>query len=228
MNTMKKVFSTILLLSLAIFSFGQLSTDLQVGTSQSDYSHTTLRLNYQLNNTWRIGADFQGADYRYRFIDARPIENGFSGAFKAFGLANVANNEFIRFDIGTKVGLRLVTASDEPQDFNYTFENSVSTIIEPLAIATVKTSEKLYVHAGMNMRMVLQHVPTFVFEQFPSGLILFGGSYALSDKWILYTNNHFGAMAGASGDTEKAHWSTSVGIRYNFGGDLQQNLVVGF
>lgn len=77
--------------------------------------------NHQLNNIWRIGADFQDSDYRYRFIDTRLIQNGFSSELKAFGLARIADNDII-----AKIGLRWVQVSEnESQDFNYVSENSL-------------------------------------------------------------------------------------------------------
>ena len=207
----------------------QASLDLQLGTSKRDYSFATARLNYQLNGVWRIGAEFQASDYRYRFIDARRIESGYASEVRLFALRRLSGNERIRLDAFTKVGWRSVRVSDdEPQEILYDFQNSTALLIDPGLLVTIKAQERLYFHTGMYLPLVFQTTPEPLGEQLQSNCILFGGSYALGERWAVLATGFTGATFGGEGDTEKYLWQTSVGIRFSLGSSQEPSLVVGY
>ena len=56
-----------------------------------------------------------------------------------------------------------------------------------------------------NAEVIFWTLLSFLFEQFPSNLLLFGGSYALNEKWT---------------------WSIATGIRFSFSSDTTQNLIL--
>ncbi len=210
-------------------ALAQLSPDLQLGTSRRDYSFTTFRINYQLNDAWRIGGEFQASDYRYRFIDARKIENGFAIETRIFVLRRLAENDHIRLDFFAKAGWRTVNVSeDEPQPIAYDFENSSALLFDPGLLVTVKAAENLFLHTGVQLPVVFQTAPEFIGEQLQSNYILFGGSYALSQRWTVLANGFTGATFGANGDAEKYMWQASVGVRFSLKGTKVNSLITGY
>ncbi len=210
-------------------ALAQISFDLQLGTSRRDYSLTTFRVNYQLNDVWRIGGEFQASDYRYRFIDARKIENGFASETRVFALGRLAENNRIRLDFFLKTGWRTVNVSeDEPQQIAYDFENSSAILVDPGLLVTLKATENLFFHTGVHLPLAFQIAPEFIGEQLQSNYILFGGSYALSERWVVLAHGFTGATFGANGDAEKYMWQTSVGVRFSLKGKKVNHLIVGY
>ncbi|MGB3588161.1 MAG: hypothetical protein WBA23_16550 [Tunicatimonas sp.] len=222
---------SLLTFSLSLLFFAaeaQVSFDLQYGASRQDYSNTTFRLNYQINDTWRIGGEFQGSDYRYRFIDARKIENGFASETRLFVLGRLAENDLIRLDFFAKAGWRSVVASDETQEVNYAFENSGAVIFDPGLLVTIKASEKFFWHTGVRLPITYQVNPEPLAEQLQSSYIMLGGSYSLGERWALLANGSTGATFGAGGDTEKYMWRIDAGLRFSLFNDAKQNLITGY
>lgn len=209
-------------------TLAQISFDLLLGASRQDYSNTTFRLNYQLNEVWRIGGEFQGSDYRYRFVDARRMTDGFASETCVFALRRLAENDRIRLDFFTKVGWRSVQASDEPQEVIYDFENSSALRVDPGLLVTVKASERFFWHTGVRLPITYQLNPEPLGEQLQSNFIMLGGSYTLTERWTLLANGFTGATFGAGGDTEKYMWRADVGLRFSFSGTTKQNLIVGY
>jgi hypothetical protein len=207
----------------------QVLVDVTLGTSKSDYSYGTLGVSWQPSDTWRLGASVQNSDYRYRFIDARQVSNGYAGTVRLLAAARIAENENLRFDFFVKPGVRFILAPDEAQKIeNYSFENSTALVLDPGFLVTLKYWDKLWLHTGVNLHMAAQIRPEFIFEQYPSGYLVAGGSYALGEKWTLMAQGTAGPTVGAGGDTEKFFWQTSIGLRYSLNGNRVSNLLYGF
>lgn len=209
----------LLLLLLAFVSaqttHAQTALDFQYGSSKADYNSWTLRGSTDFKSRWRFGIEAQASDYRHRFIDARLVSDGFAAQFRLLASACIADNGRLRLDAFFKPGLRFIQASDEPQAIeNYTFKNSFAITFEPGLLVTWRPHNRFAFHSGLNMRTVLQRRPEPILEQMPSGLILFGGSFGLAERWTVFATGHAGSMSGAGGDTEKFGWEGSLGLRF--------------
>ena len=180
----------------------------------------------------RLGLEVEGADYRYRFIDARAVTNGAAITGRLLLMAQVAENDLLRLDLFLKPGLRLMTAPDDPEDFEvppiHEFQDSRALTIDPGSIVTIKASPRWNFHTGFNMHTAFQIAPEALQERLPATILLAGASFSLKDNWVLYSNNQFGPAAGAAGDTEKFFWSTSIGVRFGLKMSRDQLLVSGF
>ncbi len=225
---MKQLF-LLLLLAPALSVRAQVMIDLTYGGSKSDYLFTTVSLNWQASDTWRFGASIQNSDYRYRFIDARQVSNGYAGTFRLLAAARLAENEVLRLDGYLKPGFRFIAApDDDPQEFeNYEFRNSSAVVLDPGLLVTLKYWEKLWLHTGVNLHMAAQIRPEAILEQYPSSFLMAGGSYALGRRWTLMAQAMAGPASGAGGDTEKFYWETSIGLRFSLNPDSRFNLLSG-
>lgn len=203
---------------LAGSAFGQWDLDMTYGSSKADYGFAMLRLSRQVSDRWRVGASYQFSDYRYRFIDARQVSDGFAGTLRLSGVVRLSETGGLRLDGFLHAGHRYIgLGTDAPQVFNYDFEPGHALILEPGLVVTLRASEAWNFHSGVNMHMAWQVAPEPLFEQFPSAHLLAGGSYRLKPRWTLFLTSQTGPMSGASGDTEKFFWQAQAGLRYAIG-----------
>jgi hypothetical protein len=208
----------------------QIQLDLQYGSSKSDYQYATLAASYQTAGRWRFGAEWQHSDYRYRFIDARAVRNGYAMSARLLAVARLAEDDRIRLDAFVKPGIRLIQAPDgeEPLTSNYAFEDGLGITLDPGLLATFKARERLWLHTGVNLHMALQIRPESIFEQYPSGFLFAGASAAAGRRWTWYGNALAGPAVGAGGDTEKFYWQLALGARLSFGASLRDRLLAGY
>lgn len=213
---MKQLFMVLLALASSQFIHAQSFLDLAFGASRTDYQHWNLRASTSVGDRWQLGIEFQAFDYRYRFIDARPVTDGFAGQVRGFTAFKIAESDRLRFDAFLKPGVRYIQAPDGPQPFDqYAFQNSWAVTVDPGLVVTWQAFDKLSLHTGVNARTVIQVQPLALAEQLPSSLILFGGIYALAPRWSLFAAGNTGPMNGASGDSQKYNWEASFGIRFS-------------
>ena len=213
-----------------LFVSSQVNLDLEFGSSRADYGHWELGINHAISTKWRIGAEFQASDYRYRFIDARAVRNGFAGQFRLLLMGRMAESELLRLDFFAKPGFRYTAAGEEGEQFfeNYDFQNSMALTLDPGILVSIKVRENLNFHTGLNMHTVLQIQPEAILEQYPSSFLLAGASWSPAKRWVLFSKNSVGPAAGASGDTRKFFWESSLGIRFILGSPDSQSLILGF
>ncbi len=228
---MKNVLLLLLFIPLTWQLKAQTDLDLTFGASKADYSVTVIRATHKVNDGLRLGASYQFSDYRYRFINARPVSDGFAGTARLILVGRLAESDNIRLDGFLNPGFRIVQLpDDDPQPFeNYSFEEAGQAItLDPGLLITIMASEKLAFHTGFNMHMAFQTSPEPLFEQFPSVRIKAGASYRLGNSWALFTSGETGPMSGASGDSEKYFWQIAFGLRYRLGSADASLLHVGF
>lgn len=228
---MKNVLLLLLLLSVCWQGNAQTDLDLTFGASKADYSATVIRATHKINNGLRLGVSYQFSDYRYRFINARPVSDGFAGTASLILVGRLAESDNIRLDGFFNPGFRIVQLpDDDPQEFeNYVFEEGSRAItLDPGLLITITASEKLAFHTGINMHMAFQSSLEPIFEQFPSIRIKAGVSYKLAESWALFATGDTGPMSGASGDSEKYFWQLAFGLRYRIGATDASHLHVGF
>ncbi len=208
----------------------QVMVDLQTGTSKSDYSFGTLGLSWQATDAWRFGVSLQNSDYRYRFIDARKVSNGYAGTYSLLAAGRIAENDVFRFDFFFKPGIRIMSSPDEDPEkpFLYDFKPSTALVLDPGFLVTMKYWNRLWLHTGINLHTVAQIKPTALLEQYPSSFLMAGASYQAGKHWTILAQAMAGPASGAGGDTEKFFWQTSVGLRYTLKGNTTASLLSGY
>jgi hypothetical protein len=75
------VFSVLLALLSAYNMSAQSLVDVSVGSSTQDRVSANVAYRYQVSDRFRIGLEAQYGAPRYRFVDAKPIREGFSTTF---------------------------------------------------------------------------------------------------------------------------------------------------
>lgn len=217
-NAMKQLW----LVGFWIFSLSasaQWSVDIQGGSSKQDYQNWILRGTIQLSERTTVSIESKNSDYRYRFIDARRVERGYSGQLSLSLAYRLHETEHLRLEGFLKPGIRYINFNeDDPQPFEfYSFSDSYALTFQPGLIVSIKSTDKLWLHTGINLFTSFQISPATLYEQFPSSLLLAGFSQQLGEQWVLFSNNMAGPASGASGDTEKFYWETNLGLRWCFG-----------
>jgi hypothetical protein len=102
---MTHAFNTLrpLLLLLVLFSAGSLSAqtylDLYTGTSSQDQYASGMALRTQLSPRFQAGIEFQSSSARYRFIEARPIREGYSMSVLLPMSLTIQDGEKLRLDL---------------------------------------------------------------------------------------------------------------------------------
>ncbi len=226
---MKQLLLGVLILLGYRSTFAQIQTDLFFGSSKADQSFVTLRASSMVNEGIRVGVSYQFSNYRYRFVDARPVSDGVAHTFRVLLLGRIAESDLLRLDGFLQPGYRLLNVDPSvEQDFNYNFQSAQALILEPGLLVTLKASEKLNFHTGANMHMAWQVAPEALFEQFPSARILAGASYQVSDRWAVFTTTQTGPMSGAMGDSEKFFWQLALGLRYSLSPSPPNSQIFGF
>jgi hypothetical protein len=228
MLNMKSLLFSFLIMGLLSPVFGQLDLDFNAGTSKADFAFSNVRLSGELKAGLRLGASLELANYRYRFIDARPVSDGFAGTLRLLLVGKLAEKGRLRLDGFLKPGYRYLNPNEANQEFFHDFQPSHAFILEPGVLVTIKANEKWNFHTGVNMHMAWQLSPEPIFEQFPSSRLLAGSSYRLHDRWALFATSQVGPMSGASGDSEKFFWQMAVGLRVSLNPAIETTRLFGF
>ncbi|MEM9984544.1 MAG: hypothetical protein AAF804_05550 [Bacteroidota bacterium] len=218
-------------MALLFFSsaFAQIQTDLLVGSSKADNSFVTLRASGMVSEGIRLGASYQFSNYRYRFVDARPVSDGVAHTLRFILVGRLAESNLLRLDGFLQPGFRLLTIDPSVvQDFSYDFQAGQAIILEPGLVVTLKASDRLNFHTGVNTHMAFQTSPEALFEQFPSAQILAGASYRVTERWAVFSSTQTGPMAGAMGDSEKFFWQLALGLRYSLSPLSSSTQIFGF
>ncbi|MEO1450587.1 MAG: hypothetical protein AAFV07_13745 [Bacteroidota bacterium] len=225
---MKKIWITSWLCMSCFFLSAQIDVDVMGGTSKADQFFGSMRASWVGERGFRLGAQLQAGTYRYRFIDARPVEGGAVSEFRFFISLPLAVDDRIRLDAHLHPGIRFMDAPTGEQEFKYDFQDSRAITLDPGLVATFFPAKRWAIHTGISLRMVWQISPEVIFEQFPSGMLRVGGTYALSQKCSVFADVLSGPNSGASGDTEKYGWQVATGVRFRLGKDNRHQLITGF
>lgn len=200
--------------------------DVSGGSSNSDYVFTNLAFRKQINDRFRIGVEAQAGSVRYRFIEAKPIREGYSTMLSVPLLYRLYQTEHIRLDLYTRIGIRFQGVID-PDDNDERDQTLTSTAlnVEPGLMVSVPISEKLQLHGGLTLPNIFELSPEFIYENNISA-ITGGASYRINDQKIFFIKALTGGAAGADGDSQKYSWSAQAGVRILLGKKPKGNPLV--
>lgn len=209
-----RCFFLFLFLSLfALNGYAQSSAGFSISTSKNDNHMESLWFQHQISERFSAGVQMRYSGIRYRFVNARAIENGtttFAGAVLGF---NIKQSERYRFDFNLTASYRYLSNDDNPELPSST--NGLE--IDPNFIFGLRLSEKLLFHSGVMLRTAMQFGDEPINdEQQPSTIVLTGLS-VVNTQHLFSLRTYAGPMTGATGDTEKFFWQLSLGYQYNFG-----------
>ncbi len=215
--------ATALLLFISSKNYGQNMLDISVGSSNSDYVFTTLAFRKQVSERFRIGLEVQAGSIRYRFIEAKPIREGYSTTISVPILYKLYETDNIRLDLYTRVGVRFQGVID-PDGNDERDETLTSTAInfEPGLMVSIPISEKWLIHSGITFPNFFELSPTFIFENHVSAITA-GFSYKASENKVFFLKGLTGGAAGADGDSQKYSWSAQAGVRFLLGSKSKGN-----
>jgi hypothetical protein len=219
---MKKVIAQgLIVLSILLFAdkiAAQSMVDISVGTSHQDNFFTNIAYRYQVSEKFRIGFEAQYGAPKYRFVEAKPIREGYSGTISIPLTLRLYEKEQIRLDFYTKVGMRFQGILDpDKNDKRDSILNSTAFAFEPGLLVTVMVNEKLNFQSGITFPVLFQTSPSSIFENVYPGMIHLGVNYMSSEKRTVFVKTLFGGATGGDGDTQKFGWSLQAGLRFNFG-----------
>jgi hypothetical protein len=217
----KVIVHSLIALSILLFAdriAAQSMVDLSVGTSHQDNFFTNIAYRYQVSEKFRIGFEAQYGAPKYRFVEAKPIREGYSGTISIPLTLRLYEKEQIRLDFYTKVGMRFQGILDpDKNDKRDSILNSTAFAFEPGLLVTVMVNEKLNFQSGVTFPVLFQTSPSSIFENVYPGMIHLGVNYKSSEKRTVFVKTLFGGATGGDGDTQKFGWSLQAGLRFNFG-----------
>jgi hypothetical protein len=196
----------------------QSMADISVGTSHQDNFLSNIAYRYQVSEKFRIGFEAQYGAPKYRFIEAKPIKEGYSGTISVPLTLRLYEKEQIRLDLYTKIGMRFQGILDPDNNSNRdSIYTSTAFVFEPGLLVTVMLNEKLNFQSGVTFPAIFQTSPSSIFENVYPGLLHLGANYKSSEKRIVFAKALFGGAVGGNGDTQKFGWSLQAGLRFNIG-----------
>ncbi|MEM1000163.1 MAG: hypothetical protein AAGN35_24120 [Bacteroidota bacterium] len=213
---------TILCTALLLF-FGspraQTWLDLSVATSAADRIQNSLALRHQFSKRFRAGLELQASHPRYRFIEARPIREGYSFAFSLPLRLTIQESKRMRLDLFGRLGGRIQGIIDpDENDQRDSILNSAAVLVEPGLLITIKASDRLHFLTGITFPILYEVSPGRLLEN-QTNAIRAGASYRLGDRSVLFAQALTGPATGASGDSHKYHWGLHAGVRFRLAGE---------
>lgn len=184
-----------------------------IATSKNDTHMETLWYQQQVSKRFSAGLQLRYSGIRYRFVNARSIEEGtttFVGAVLGF---NLKKTEKYRFDFNLTTSYRRLNNEENPELPSST--NGLE--IDPNFIFGLQLTDNLIFHTGAMFRAARQFGDEPISdEQMPTSAIVFNGLSVKKNAHIFSLRAYSGPMTGATGDTEKFFWQFSLGYQYNF------------
>jgi len=184
-----------------------------VATSKNDKHTESIWFQNQISERFSAGLQLRYSGIKYRFVNARAIEDGntiFVGAVLGFKLKQ---SEKYRLDFNLTSSYRYLKNDEKPNLPSTT--NGLE--LDPNFVFGMRLSDNFLFHSGAMFRTAMQFgEEPITDEQLPySAIILNGISYQKNENMVSL-KIHSGPMNGATGDTEKFFWQFSVAYQYNF------------
>lgn len=198
--------------------FAQSLVDVGFGASTMDRYFINLAYRHQISDNLRAGFEIQLSSPKYRFIEAKPIEEGYATSLSIPLSFKITEQERIRLDGFVRPGVRFQGVIDPDNNgVRDSILNSTAVLFDAGLIVNVQLTEKLNLNSGVLLPAGFEIAPTSLFEYLGTPNFTGGLSYLASSKSILFLKGITGPAFGASGDTYKYIWSVQGGIRIAFG-----------
>src|SRR6187551_1253076 len=155
---------SVFLLCITNISVGQNMLDFSIGTSNADYAFGTIAYRRQVTERFRLGLEIQFGSVRYRFIEAKPITEGYSTMISVPILYRLYETGHIRLDLYSRVGVRFQGVID-PDNNDVRDETLTSTAmnLEPGFMVSIPISKKWMIHSGVTLPNLFELSPEFLF-----------------------------------------------------------------
>lgn len=220
-KTILKTCVAILVTLLIQDASAQSMVDIGVGTSNMDRYSTAMAYRHQVSDDFRVGFEIQYGFPQYRFVEAKPFENGYAWTLSIPLSFKIAEQERIRLDGFVRPGLRFQGIIDpDDNDMEDSLLNSRAVLFEAGLLVNVKVTEKLHLSSGVLLPAGFEIAPTTLFEYMGTPNFTGGLSYLASPRSIVFLKGITGPAFGANGDTYKYIWSVQAGVRFAFGRNL--------
>jgi hypothetical protein len=201
--------------------------DIGIGASTQDNYFTNISCRQQVNNSFRIGVEAQISSPKYRFIDAKLINEGYANSFHIPLSFKITAQDKIRLDGYVRPGVRFQGVLDpDNNDIRDSILNSTAIMFDAGLLVNVKLNEKLNLNSGVSFPTGIQIAPGTLFEYFGAANFHGGLSYAAKTKTILYVKGITGTAFGGNGDTYKYFWSIQAGLRFALGKKANGNALL--
>jgi hypothetical protein len=179
------------------------------------FSNVAYRL--QLSPRLRMGLEVQVAAPSYRFIDARPITEGYATMMSLPLSWQLYQNERIDLHFFFRPGLRWQGIIDpDGNDQRDELLNSTALLLDPGLLVNIQANTRLYFQSGVTFPTLFQLRPSALFEN-NSTAIHFNAAHQISPGSVLFAKTLIGPAFGANGDTQKFVWSLQAGVRFAMG-----------
>ena len=190
--------------------------DFSIGTTLQDRFAVQVALHQQFSPAFRAGLEVQYGAVQYRFIEARPINEGYATQFSIPLTLRLAQQKNIQLYGTFKTGIRLQGIIDpDNNDVRDSILNSTAWINELGFLVNFRLSERLDLQSGVSFPVGFELAPSALFE-YQWTNIHAGLSYQL-DPFVLWVRGTAGPSFGAEGDTYKFMWGLQVGLRWMLG-----------
>ncbi len=214
------------LLLLTSYSHGQNLIDFSIGSSNADHVLGTVAYRTQISERFRLGIEAQIGSVRYRFIEAKPIREGYSTMISVPVLYKLYETDHIRLDLYSRLGIRFQGVIDpDENDIRDETLSSTALHIEAGLVVSVPLSKKWMLQSGITIPNTFELDPQFLFENNTSAITT-GFAYNASENKVLILKALAGSSAGADGDSQKFSWSVQVGIRFLIGKKINHSSLV--
>ncbi len=205
--------------------FSQTIIDLGIGTSQQDQWASQIALRQQLNPKFRAGLELQFSTPRYRFIEAKPITEGYSLILSLPLTYQLYEQDQLQLFGLFKPGFRRQGIIDpDGNDQRDSILNSTALLGELGLLINIIANERLNIQSGVSFPAAFEINPTNLFENLTT-LLHAGLTYRSGERSVLFAKANMGAAFGASGDSHKFLWSTQIGLRFALGKKLDSLFV---
>jgi opacity protein-like surface antigen len=193
----------------------QTYVEASVGTSNQDAGSLNLAVRQQFSETFRAGLELQTGAVRYRFIEAKAIDEGVSSTLSLPLAVRLYQFNQLRLDFYGRIGLRYQNVEDQfATEKKLQNNNSVAFNVEPGLQVSLALSERLNLQSGVTLPNFFELRPAFLYENNNTNLFL-GVGYQVAPKAILMFKANAGPAAGASGDSQKFNWGVQAGVRFS-------------
>ncbi len=216
---MKKLIISMLLFGLVgQWAAAQSMLDVTVGTSNMDNFMTNIALRRQVSDRFRIGLEVQYGAPRYRFVEARPIREGYSGMVSLPLSLRLYEKDRIRLDFYSRAGVRLQGVIDpDNNDTQDSTLRSTAFVLDPGLIVTAGLTPKIDLQSGITFPFAFQIAPSTLFEALHAPLVYAGLNFKATENRSFFIKTQFGAAFGADGDTYKFSYTLQGGVRFALG-----------
>lgn len=192
--------------------------DVTVGTSNMDNFMTNIALRRQVSDRFRIGLEVQYGAPRYRFVEARPIREGYSGMVSLPLSLRLYEKDRIRLDFYSRAGIRFQGVIDpDNNDTQDSTLRSTAFVLDPGLIVTAGLTPKIDLQSGITFPFAFQVAPSTLFEALHAPLVYAGLNFKATENRSFFIKTQFGAAFGADGDTYKFSYTLQGGVRFALG-----------